>query len=131
MLCVAGERERERETERAGGGKGGLLPGASKCPHARSNSNLSPCPDKSEAVMRLGKRNRDLFLFRVFFQPATAVLVVLLWGGSGFERGILLSSPEPPPKESPKSWQKRKSVTPEGGDGFDVAGRGENFETSA
>ena len=59
--------------------------GASKCPHARSNSNLSPCPDKSEAVMRGSEREIETFsCFEFFFQPATAVLVVLLWGGFVF-----------------------------------------------
>ena len=107
--------------------------GASKCPHARSNSNLSPCPDKSEAVMMRGsEREIETFsCFEFFFNRQPPFWWFCCGGGSGFERGILLSSPEPPPKESPKSWQKRKSVTPEGGDGFDVAGRGENFETSA
>ena len=108
------------------------LPGGLQVPPRPLEFKSQPMPrQKRSGDERLGKRNRDLSCFEFFFNRQPPFWWFCCGGGSGFERGILLSSPEPPPKETPKSWQKRKSVTPEGGDGFDVAGRGENFETSA
>ena len=58
------------------------IPGGLQVPPRPLEFKSQPMPrQKRSGDERLGKRNRDLFLFRVFFQPATAVLVFLLWEG--------------------------------------------------